>query len=228
MSNTISGGISFSGLGSGIDTDSIIASLKSAQEIQSNRYKLSQAEYEYRISALEEVVTQMKDALSVLQKYNTANKMYNLSIESSDSAIASATVKKTGNTPQGSYTLDVQKTATASLYCYKQIFDSKDAVINNTGQDETFTYTYKGVTRNINVANGTNLEQLVSRINNDAKNPGVRATLIKNGDGYMFQIQGTGTGLHRNRNGHVRRGQHVHVFLRRKGTYVQYSRRYDA
>lgn len=194
MSNTISGGISFSGLGSGIDTDSIIASLKSAQEIQSNRYKLSQAEYEYRISALEEVVTQMKDALSVLQKYNTANKMYNLSIESSDSAIASATVKKTGNTPQGSYTLDVQKTATASLYCYKQIFDSKDAVINNTGQDETFTYTYKGVTRNINVANGTNLEQLVSRINNDAKNPGVRATLIKNGDGYMFQIQGTGTG----------------------------------
>ena len=177
MSNTISGGISFSGLGSGIDTDSIIASLKSAQEIQSNRYKLSQAEYEYRISALEEVVTQMKDALSVLQKYNTANKMYNLSIESSESAVASATVKKTGNTPQGSYTLDVKKTATSSLYCYKQIFDSKDAVINNTGQDETFTYTYKGVTRNINVANGTNLEQLVSRINNDAKNPGVRATL---------------------------------------------------
>ena len=194
MSNTISGGISFSGLGSGIDTDSIIASLKSAQEIQSNRYKLSQAEYEYRISALEEVVTQMKDALSVLQKYNTANKMYNLSIESSESAVASATVKKTGNTPQGSYTLDVKKTATSSLYCYKQIFDSKDAVINNTGQDETFTYTYKGVTRNINVANGTNLEQLVSRINNDAKNPGVRATRIKNGDGYMFQIQGTGTG----------------------------------
>ncbi len=194
MSNTISGGISFSGLGSGIDTDSIIASLKSAQEIQSNRYKLSQAEYEYRISAFEEVVTQMKDALSVLQKYNTANKMYNLSIESSESAVASATVKKTGNTPQGSYTLDVKKTATSSLYCYKQIFDSKDAVINNTGQDETFTYTYKGVTRNINVANGTNLEQLVSRINNDAKNPGVRATLIKNGDGYMFQIQGTGTG----------------------------------
>ena len=194
MSNTISGGISFSGLGSGIDTDSIIASLKSAQEIQSNRYKLSQAEYEYRISALEEVVTQMKDALSVLQKYNTANKMYNLSIESSESAVASATVKKTGNTPQGSYTLDVKKTATSSLYCYKQIFDSKDAVINNTGQDETFTYTYKGVPRNINVANGTNLEQLVSRINNDAKNPGVRATLIKNGDGYMFQIQGTGTG----------------------------------
>lgn len=168
--------------------------MKSAQEIQSNRYKLSQAEYEYRISALEEVVTQMKDALSVLQKYNTANKMYNLSIESSESAVASATVKKTGNTPQGSYTLDVKKTATSSLYCYKQIFDSKDAVINNTGQDETFTYTYKGVTRNINVANGTNLEQLVSRINNDAKNPGVRATLIKNGDGYMFQIQGTGTG----------------------------------
>ena len=195
MSNTISGGISFSGLGSGIDTDSIIASLKSAQEIQSNRYKLSQAEYEYRISALEEVVTQMKDALSVLQKYNTANKMYNLSIESSDSAIASATVKKTGNTPQGSYTLDVQKTATSSLYCYKQIFDSKDAIINpKDGTDGTFTYTYKGVTRNINVPKGTNLEQLVSRINNDAKNPGVRATLIKNGDGYMFQIQGTGTG----------------------------------
>lgn len=195
MSNTISGGISFSGLGSGIDTDSIIASLKAAQEIQSNRYKLSQAEYEYRISALEEVVTQMKDALSVLQKYNTANKMYNLSIESSESAVASATVKKTGNTPQGSYTLDVKKTATASLYCYKQIFDSKDAIINpKDGTDGTFTYTYKGVTRNINVAKGTSLEQLVSRINNDAKNPGVRATLIKNGDGYMFQIQGTGTG----------------------------------
>lgn len=195
MSNTISGGISFSGLGSGVDSDSIIKSLKSVQEIQKNRYSLTQAEYEYRISALEEVVTQMKDALSVLQKYNTANKMYNLSIDSSDSAIASATVKKTGNIPQGSYTLDVTKTATSSLYCYKTVFDSKDAIINpKDGNDETFTYTYKGVTRNINVAKGTNLEQLVSRINNDAKNPGVRATLIKNGDGYMFQIQGTDTG----------------------------------
>ena len=194
MSNTTSGGISFSGLGSGVDTDSIIASLKQAQEIPKNRYSLTQAEYEYRISALEEVVTQMKDALSVLQKYNTANKMFNLSIESSESSIASATVKKTGNIPQGSYTLDVQKTATASLYCYKQVFDSKEAVVNNTDNDETFTYTYKGVTRNINVAKGTNLEQLVSRINNDAKNPGVRATLIKNGGGYMFQIQGTDTG----------------------------------
>lgn len=194
MSNTISGGISFSGLGSGIDTDSIVSSLKSAQEIQKNRYSLTQAEYEYRISALEEVVKQMKEAKSVLEKFNTANKMYNLSIDSSDSAIASATVKKTGNTPQGSYTLDVTKTATTSLYCYKTVFDSKEAIINDTGNNETFTYTYKGVTREINVANGTNLEQLVSRINNDAKNPGVRATLIKNGDGYMFQIQGTDTG----------------------------------
>lgn len=194
MSNTTSGGISFSGLGSGINTDSILASLKQAQEIPKNRYQLTQAEYEYRITALEEVVNKMKDAMTVLQKFNTANKMYNLSIESSDSAIASATVKQTGNIPQGAYTIDVQKTATTSLYCYKQVFDSKEAIINDTGNNETFTYTYKGVTRNINVANGTNLEQLVSRINNDAKNPGVRATLIKNGDGYMFQIQGTDTG----------------------------------
>lgn len=195
MSNTISGGISFSGLGSGVDTDSIIASLKKAQEIPKNRYSLTQAEYEYRISALQEVMNKMKEALTTLQKFNTANKMYNLSIESSDSSIASAAVKKTGDIPQGSYTLDVKKTATTSLYCYKQVFDSKEAIINpKDGNDETFTYTYKGVTRNINVAKGTNLEQLVSRINNDAQNPGVRATLIKNGDGYMFQIQGTSTG----------------------------------
>lgn len=195
MSSTISGGISFSGLGSGIDTDSIIESLKSAQEIQKNRYELSQAEYEYRISALEEVVTKMREAMDVLNKFNTTSKMFNLSIESSDSAVASATVKTTDNVPQGSYTLDVQQTASASLYCSKTIFDSKDAIINPAdGQDETFTYTYKGVTREINVAKGTSLEQLVSRINNDAQNPGVRATLIKNGSGYMFQIQGTDTG----------------------------------
>lgn len=194
MSSTISGGISFSGLGSGIDTDSIIESLKSAQEIQKNRYELSQAEYEYRISALEEVVTKMREAMDVLSKFNTTSKMFNLSIESSDSAVASATVKSTDNIPQGSYTLDIQQTATTSMYCSKTIFDAKDAVINDTGTAHTFTYTYKGVTREINVADGTNLEQLVSRINNDAQNPGVRATLIKNGSGYMFQIQGTDTG----------------------------------
>ena len=59
MSNTTSGGISFSGLGSGVDTDSIIASLKQAQEIPKNRYSLTQAEYEYRISALEEKQLQL-------------------------------------------------------------------------------------------------------------------------------------------------------------------------
>lgn len=194
MSSTISGGISFSGLGSGIDTDSIIASLKSAQEIPKKRYELSKAEYEYRINALQEVVTKMREAMDVLGKYNTTSKMFNLSIESSDSSIASAAVKNTDNVPQGSYVIDVRQTATTSLYCSKTIFDSKDAVINGSGTAKTFTYTYKGVTREINVANNTSLEQLVSRINNDAKNPGVRATLIKNGDGYMFQIQGTDTG----------------------------------
>lgn len=194
MSSTISGGISFSGIGSGIDTDSIIASLKQAQEIPKKRYELSKAEYEYRIDALQEVVTKMREAMDVLGNYNTTSKMFNLSIESSDTSIASATVKNTDNIPQGSYVIDVKQTATSSLYCSKTIFDAKDAIINDTGSDKTFTYTYKGVTREINVANNTSLEQLVSRINNDAKNPGVRATLIKNGDGYMFQIQGTDTG----------------------------------
>lgn len=194
MSNTISGGISFSGLGSGIDTDSIIAALKQAQEIPKQRYELTKSEYEYRISALQEVVKQMREAMGVLNKFNSVSEMFNLSVESSDSAIASAVVKNTDNIPQGTYTIDVKQTASASLYCSKTIFDAKDAIINDTGKDETFTYTYKGVTREIAVTDGTTLEQLVNRINNDAQNPGVRATLIKNGSGYMFQIQGKDTG----------------------------------
>ncbi len=194
MSNTISGGISFGGIGSGMDMNAIVDQLKKVQEIPVNRLNLTKAENEYRIQALEAVLQQMRDSNSILKKFNTPSKLLNLNIESSTSSVASATVLGNAELTEGSYKIDVKQIAKASIYTSNNTFDKKDSIINNSGTTKKFGYTYKGVTRELEVPNGTTLEQFVKRINNDAQNPGVKASLVKSGSGYMLQIQGKDTG----------------------------------
>ncbi len=195
ISNTISGGISFGGISSGSDFDSMIEQLKSIEEIPKTRYTVWQGEWEYRIAAMEEVLLAMEDAKSVLQGFDNVSDMLSVTVDSSDDDVAIANTVLGSDLTSGNYSIDVEQIAKPSLFSTKQIFDSKTTIINDTGTDQYFEYTYKGETRTISMPHGSTLDQLVMRINNDADNPGVSATLLKNGSGYMFQIQGDDTGV---------------------------------
>ncbi len=192
MSNTISGGISFGGIGSGMDMNAIVGQLKKVQEIPVNRLTLTKAENEYRINALEAVLKQMRESNSILKKFNTPGKMLSLNIESSNEGVASATIVGNADLTESSYKIDVKQLAKSSIYTLEKTFDKKDSVI--TTKDGKFSYTYKGEKREIDVPANTTLEQFVKRLNNDSLNPGVKASIVKNGSGYVLQVQGKDTG----------------------------------
>ncbi len=191
MAGTLSGGISIQGLGSGIDFASMIDKLKEIESIPKKRMEVWRAEWMTRVDAFKEIMTCMQDTKSALQAYSNMDKMLQRTVDSSMSTVATA--KADSNIDEGVYTIDVQQLATASVFSNKKIFDSKQAKVTTDGE-KTFAYTYKGVRRELTVANNTTLENLVAQINKDADNPGVRASLIKSGSGYIFQIQGKDTG----------------------------------
>ncbi len=79
---------------------------------------------------------------------------------------------------------------------YSSQFDNKNEIVNNTGFDLNFSYTYKGSTRTVAVAHGTTVEELAALINQHEEslgNPGVVASLAKNGstgDKVTFELRG--------------------------------------
>lgn len=192
MGGTLAGSITFQGLGSGTDFAAMVENLKKIESIPLNRMKLWKAEWQTRVDAFKEIMTCMEEARSSLRELSTMNKMLLRTVDSSQATVATA--KADSNIDEGVYSIDVTQLATAAVFSNKKVFDSKQAKVNDTGSDKTFTYTYKGTTRELTISNNTSLEQLVTTINQDAKNPGVRATLVKSGAGYIFQIQGKETG----------------------------------
>jgi len=195
VSNTISGGISFSGLGSGTDFTEMIAQLKSVEEIPKTRMTIWKSEWEYRTAAMEEVLTVMQEARGLMRDFDSISKMMDVKVDSSEKEVATATINTGSELTEGNYSIDVKQLATASLFSTIKHFDKKNSIINDSDATQEFSYTYKGTSRTIDCPPGTTLEQLLLRINNDAENPGVRASLIKDGDQYMFQVQGKNTGV---------------------------------
>lgn len=192
MTQSISGGISFPSLGSGTDFAAMIEKLKKIEEIPKTRMELWKAEWELRIAAFDEIQSQLRTSKTVFDSYSKLGSMLLRAVESSDSAVATA--KASGNVPEGNYGIEVKQLATSAIWSNKKVYN-KDTIINATESPQEFSYAYKGVSRSITVPKGMTIEQLVSRINSDTQNPGVKAALIKNGPGYVFQLQGKDTGL---------------------------------
>ncbi len=67
-----------------------------------------------------------------------------------------------------------------------------------TSSDQSFSYTYNGQIRQLDVAGGTTLSELADLINSDSENPGVSASIINDGTGlstaYHLVLTGQSTG----------------------------------
>lgn len=74
--------------------------------------------------------------------------------------------------------------------------DSDSTAVTNT--DQTFTYTYNGQERSINVSSGTTLTGLMNLINNDTQNSGITASILNDGTGlanaFHLVLSGQNTG----------------------------------
>ncbi len=190
---SISGGISFAGLGTGdLDFQAILEQQKSIKEIPKKRLEAWQSDWQLRYDAFDSLLTSVQtlsDKLSALSSVETFLKKTTVS---SDESVAKANASSTAI--NGTNSIDVKQLATNAVLTNNHVFSSKHDVVTGAAQSAVFSYDYKGKTYSLQIPENCELEYLVTKINGDQNNPGVTASLLKTGNGYVFQLQGDDTG----------------------------------
>ena len=187
-----SGSIHFSGLNSDLDVDTLITDLYKIESKYANQLISWRDDWQTRLQAFQQIRSQLLSMQTTLQSMNTVDKFLVKNANSSNTGVAGATV--TGEASEGVYNLEVNQLATNSIWSVDTGLASKSDVINDTGQEGSFTYTYKGKQHTVAVPNGTTLEGLKNLINNNANNPGVKVQLVESAGGVVFQLKGNDTG----------------------------------
>lgn len=192
MADYTSGGIFFSGIGSGTDFSSIIDKLKQVELMPAKRMSLWKDDWQRRVDAFKQLRTELSTFKTTTDGLDTLSEFFTKSATSSASNIVNATTDV--KAMEGNYRIDVNQLATSGIWTFNGTFAAKTTAVNTSGSDQQFVYTYKGKQRSLTLANGTTIEGLVNIINSDSQNPGVRASLVKNGEQYTFQLRGADTG----------------------------------
>ncbi len=194
-SEYFSGGLSISGLtGNGTDFNGMIDQLRKIEMIPTQRMLRWKADWRARQEAFGQVRTSLVNLRDICNKMSTMDKFLVKKASSSQPNFATATASSTA--VSNSYKLEINQVATTSIWSLNKEFPANTALVNpsNATSNATFGYEYNGTTRSLTIPPGTSLEQLKNMINNDASNPGVRASIIKTANGVTFQIKGMDQG----------------------------------
>ncbi len=192
------GSVTFSGLSSGIDWNDMVSQLKVAELYYANTLQTRQDTYDAQITALDTLMSLLNNLEESTAKFTDPTAFLTTNISSSNSDYVSATV--TQGAPSSSNTVTVKQLATSSINSYADLFQ-KDEDGNFTALESadgtypaTFVYEMNGEEITVDIREGDTIEDLVAAINDDADNPGVKASLISSGNGYVFQLQSSSTG----------------------------------
>ncbi len=187
------------GLTSGIDYNSIINKLIEVERIPVKMLETRKNAYNDKITVYNDLDSKLETLMNAVDKLRTGSNFYEKSVSVSDSTVISASV--TNSAESGMYVIEPHSVlgkiqlASADRRTGTTSFSSTTDVVNNSGGDQVFEYTYGGSTVTLTIANGTTLEELRDAINNDADNPGVMATIINVGtNDYRLVLTGKDTG----------------------------------
>lgn len=197
MASYASGSIRVPGL-SGNDTD-FVDMIKKLKEIESKHVtQLTQwkKDWQTRLNAFKELRGELMNLQTSLNSLNSMDKFLVKSTVSSDDKVATAVAD--ADSSNSSYSITVNQLASNCTWTKKlPVYEKTESMINDESVNDgkgSITYTYKGTTRTVNIPKGTTAEGFVKLINNDSKNPGVKAQLIQTADGLTFQLRGMDTG----------------------------------
>lgn len=192
MSDLVSGGISFTGLGSGTDFQTMIDQLIEVESINKKRLEIWKSEWEVMVEGFQEVSSSLLSLKSNLAAYDTPNEFLTKTASSSSTDILSATAN--ADAENATHEITVNQLAKNAILVADTGFSDKTTSVNDSGGQLIFAYTYQGTDVEVEVADGTSLENLASVINNHPDNDGVRASLIYDGSSYHLQLRGLDQG----------------------------------
>ncbi|THB65368.1 MAG: flagellar hook protein [Desulfovibrio sp.] len=191
MTDYWSGSITFTGLGSGMDFDSIIEANMTMESYRLNQMEEWKAEWEEKVDLLEELNTALKDYYLSLESMDTLGEFLIKDAQSTDSSLLG--VSADSDALEGSHTVIIDQLAANDLHTSTTGFASSDDVVCTS--DEIFRLTYAGESMEVTIPANTTVQGMVNIINNSSEFGGdVRAKLINDGSEYHMQIQGMDLG----------------------------------
>ena len=181
------------GLSTGIDYNDLISKLMDVKRQPIKILENKKSTYNDQMSSYSELSSKLSDLKSAVEKLKTSSSFYVNTASVSDETVLDATASGTASV--GNYSISVTTLASEEkeVHSGSGLTSSSD-VVNNSGSDKAFQYTYAGTQRTLTVADGTTLDGLRNLINDDTDNPGVSATLVNDGTNYRLIITGNDTG----------------------------------
>lgn len=185
------------GPSSGINYDDLITNLLKLERQPIDRLQSRQTTYNNKISAYNTLSTKLSALKSAADHLRTTSNFYARSASVSDTTVLDATASSSA--AAGNYTIAAHSVAgkIALASEEKEVHSGVAAsttVVNNSGSDKVFQYTYATTQRTLTVVNGTTLEGLRDLINSDTSNPGVTATILNDGSSYRLVLTGNDAG----------------------------------
>ncbi|MBI5741904.1 MAG: flagellar filament capping protein FliD [Nitrospirae bacterium] len=179
------------GLSTGVDYNELIGKLIEAQRQPITILENKKTSYNNKISSYSELSTKLSTLKSAADKLKYSYNFYVKTSSVSDETVLDAT--PSGITSVGNYSVSVTTLASEEKEAHSGVASSS-TVINNSGSNKVFQYTYAGTQRSITVATGTTLDGLKNLINDDTGNPGVTATVVSDGTNSRLIITGDDSG----------------------------------
>ncbi|MDE7242147.1 flagellar filament capping protein FliD [Desulfovibrio sp.] len=194
MGISISGSNAISGLGGNdTDFDKVLTQLKQIEKTQLNRLEAWKSDWQLRYDGFTQIIDQIQAASSMLAKLSDKNNFVTKLVNSSNDNILTAVANASAQDVQ--HTVKVNQVASNAIWANTgHVFESKTDIINTTGENQYFSYTYAGKRHDFKVPPNTTLDSFVSMVNNSSDNPGIKLSLIQTGSGYVFQVAGKDTG----------------------------------
>ena len=168
-------GISFSGLGSGIDTKSIIEQLMAIEQRPLQKIEQRKSNSEQALSIYSDLRSKLNEFKTLASNMNTIREFRKMSVESPDEDVFTVTA---GNNAQaGGHTLKITQLAQAEMEV-SQGYAEKTSVVG-TGTFSLTVGSEDAVEITLDETNNT-LEGMMQAINNSGAE--VKATIINDGD----------------------------------------------
>ncbi len=180
--------ISFSGLGSGIDTASIIEQMVYVARTPIRKLTVDVSNAKSRSTIIQNINSKLQALQTQANDLKTLSSFMANTVKSSDESVLTATA--TGNALPGNYTVEVLTLAKAQR-TYSSTFDNKtEAGTAGSGQLTVTVGSSDGVV--IEVEESDSLESIANKIN--ASGAEVTAGIFYDGSQYRLQITGKETG----------------------------------
>ncbi len=182
---TTSAANSLSGVGSGIDTTSLVTGLVNADSGALNALKTKQSSTQSAISTLSDISSSLGSLQTAVDALTTASGVGSYSGTSSSTAIA---VSTSGNALAGTYSMSVTQLAREQ----RTYSDTQTSASTALGFSGSLGIAIGSTSSTVNIASTDTLDQIASKIN--AANGRAGASVFYDGTSYRLQIRGLDTG----------------------------------